>query len=240
MLRFAGLFATLFAVATLWAAPVAAATSVKTERITVTPNGDHATPDVDSAKDSDADKAGDSPEGAVPAEALPSQAEQATTVQTDVTELPEVHYGEKDLPEPVRRMRQAILEAARSGDPEALRPVLESNEMMPTLSFGEIGDPIDFLKQSSGDGKGQELLAIMTEILESGWVLVDKGTPQEKYVWPYFAAYPLDKLTPPQMVELYRIVTAADVDEMRNYGTYIFYRFGIGPDGTWHFFVAGD
>jgi hypothetical protein len=27
---------------------------------------------------------------------------------------------------------------------------------------------------------------------------------------------------------------------MLAFGVYSFYRVGIGPDGTWHFFVAGD
>ena len=60
------------------------------------------------------------------------------------------------------------------------------------------------------------------------------------YVWPYFYRYPLDKLSPSQLVELFRIVTASDFAEMQNHGTYMFYRVGIGPDGTWHFFVAGE
>ena len=138
------------------------------------------------------------------------------------------------------RLREQILAAARSGDVEKLRPVLESNEMPPTLSLSQIDDPIEFLKQSSGDPNGRELLAILTEILEAGWVHVDVGTPQEMYIWPYFARFPLNKLTPPQEVELYRILTAADVEEMRDFGAYIFYRVGIAPDGTWHYFVAGD
>ncbi len=69
---------------------------------------------------------------------------------------------------------------------------------------------------------------------------VDVGTPQEMYVWPYFARYPLNRLPPPQEVELYRILTADDVEEMRDFGVYVFYRVGIGQDGTWHYFVAGE
>ena len=64
--------------------------------------------------------------------------------------------------------------------------------------------------------------------------------PNELYVWPYFFAVPLDRLTPPQRVELFKIVTAGDYEEMKTYGTYIFYRVGITPEGRWSFFVAGD
>jgi hypothetical protein len=51
---------------------------------------------------------------------------------------------------------------------------------------------------------------------------------------------PLRRLTPEQKVELFRIVTGSDYKKMKEFGAYIFYRVGIAPDGTWHFFVAGD
>jgi hypothetical protein len=43
-----------------------------------------------------------------------------------------------------------------------------------------------------------------------------------------------------QRVELFRIVTGADYKDMVEFGAYAFYRVGIAPDGTWHFFVSGD
>jgi hypothetical protein len=69
---------------------------------------------------------------------------------------------------------------------------------------------------------------------------MDAGTADEMYVWPYFFAVPLDKLNAQQRVELFKIVTAGDYDDMKTYGSYIFYRVGITPDGRWSFFVAGD
>jgi hypothetical protein len=84
------------------------------------------------------------------------------------------------------------------------------------------------------------VLSILTMILEAGYVRVDEGTPQEMYVWPYFVRMSLSALTPQQKVELFRIVTGADYKDMMKLGVYAFYRLGIGPDGTWHFFVTGD
>ncbi|MCR2600294.1 hypothetical protein NSP09_24545, partial [Salmonella enterica] len=82
------------------------------------------------------------------------------------------------------------------------------------LSLGEYdGTPLEFLKSLSGDSNGQELLAILVDLLESGYAHLDAGTPNEVYVWPYFFAYPLDKLDDRQMVELYQIVTAGDFEE---------------------------
>lgn len=161
------------------------------------------------------------------------------TAETPEVDAPPVHYGADELPPMVARMRSELMEAARTGRVEALRPVLEQNEMPPTLSFEGVDDPIEHLKDASGDPDGREILALLLEILEAGWVHVDAGTPQEMYIWPYFARWPLDALSPEQEVELYRILTAYDVDEMRRHGGYIFYRVGIGPDGTLHYFVAG-
>jgi hypothetical protein len=69
---------------------------------------------------------------------------------------------------------------------------------------------------------------------------INKGTPQEMYVWPYLAHVPLANLTPQQSVDLYRLMTAQDVRDMRTLNSWVFWRLGIGPDGTLHFFLAGE
>ena len=155
--------------------------------------------------------------------------------------LPEIIYNLDRLPEPVRRMHDLIVEAARSGEIERLRPLIGMGDGATQLSFGGVeGDPIEFLKTLSGDAEGQEILAIMEEVLDAGFVKLDPGTPNELYVWPYFFGIPLDRLDPRQRVELFKIVTAGDYEDMKAFGTYIFYRVGITPEGRWAFFVAGD
>jgi hypothetical protein len=178
----------------------------------------------------------------VPGSDTPLEIERTVPEQTaeTATDRPEVLYDISNLPKPVARMHAQMMEAALSGDINRMRIILESNEVMPTLSFGEIEDPIDFLKESSGDGEGYEILAILADTLDAGFVHVDAGTPQEMYIWPYFARYPLHELTPDEKVELFRIVTSADFAEMEQFGAWTFYRVGIGPDGTLHYFVAGD
>lgn len=154
---------------------------------------------------------------------------------------PAINYDMDALPEPVARMRQLILDAARTGDIEKLRPLLGTGERQTALSLSVLeGDPIAFLKDISGDPEGQEILAILSEILEAGYVHLDAGKPTELYVWPYFFARSLEGLTPEQKVELFRIVTAGDYADMKQVGAYIFYRVGITPAGEWTFFVAGD
>ncbi|GGB51735.1 hypothetical protein GCM10011316_24670 [Roseibium aquae] len=182
---------------------------------------------------------------AIPAEDTASEPpdEPGPAVAADPAgEMPplQVQYDPGSLPPPVRRMREQLREAAIRADLDRLRMVLESNEVPPTLSLTAIGDPIEFIKTSSGDGEGYETLAILLDVLDAGFVHVDQGTPQEMYVWPYFARYPLHELTADQKVELYRIVTSGDFEEMMIYGVWTFYRVGIGPDGTLHYFVAGE
>ncbi|WP_309084022.1 cytoplasmic protein [Chelativorans sp.] len=155
--------------------------------------------------------------------------------------LPEVIYDVSRLPEPVQRMRRLIIEACRSGDIERLRPLIGTGEEATQLTLGDPPqDPIQLLREISGDEKGQEILAILLEVMEAGFVRLNAGTEQEHYVWPYFFAIPLEELTDPQRVELFTIVTAGDYEEMKNFGAYIFYRSAITPEGQWLFFVAGD
>lgn len=157
------------------------------------------------------------------------------------TPLPEIVYDLGKLPEPVRRMHGLIVEAAKTGDIEKLRPLIGVGDNITQLSLGGIeGDPIEFLRELSGDKEGQEILAILEEVLDAGYVHVEAGTPNELYVWPYFFAIPLDRLDARQRVELFKIITAGDYEDMKTYGAYIFYRVGISPEGQWSFFVAGD
>ena len=152
--------------------------------------------------------------------------------------VPEIITDLSRLPPPVARTRARILAAARSGELQQLAALM--NETTPIFSFTDDKDPVAFWKAVYPDSDGVEALSILITILETGFVQVDAGTPHEIYVWPYFVRMSLPALTPAQKVELFRIVTGADYKDMLAFGVYAFYRVGIGPDGTWHFFVAGD
>jgi hypothetical protein len=153
---------------------------------------------------------------------------------------PEIITDLSRLPQPVARMRERILAAAKSGELKKLVTAMQTNETMPIFSLGDDKDPAAFWRKTYPDSDGLEVLAILIGILEAPYVHVEKGTAQEMYLWPYFARMPLKSLSPEQKVELFRIVTGADYKDMLDFGAYSFYRIGIGPDGTWHFFVSGD
>ncbi|MEL6435173.1 MAG: hypothetical protein AAFP99_00120 [Pseudomonadota bacterium] len=153
----------------------------------------------------------------------------------------DISYDFDALPPPVKRMRELIIEAAKSGDPEQLRALIGTGADTTRLSFGDIeGDPIEYIRSVSGDAQGHEMLAILQEVMEAGYVRLDAGLETELYVWPYFFALPLEGLTPVQRVELFKLVTAGDYEDMLSFGAYIFFRVGITPEGKWLFFVAGD
>jgi hypothetical protein len=143
------------------------------------------------------------------------------------------------LPGAVARTRERILKAARSGDPQKLSALMQASGM-PVFSHTQKQDPAAVWKESFPDSEGVEILSILISILETGLVRLDADTPQETYLWPYFARLPLKTLTPAQKVDLFRIVTGADYKDMLEVGRYAFYRVGIGPDGSWRYFVAGD
>jgi len=176
---------------------------------------------------------------AAPAQAQVPAAPKAKDAQPAAA-LPEVMRDLSSLPEPVRATRERILAAAKSGDPTKVAEVMKSFDPVPMFSLGGDSDPAAYWKSSYPDSDGLEALAILGEVLESPFVLLDKGTAQEMYVWPYFFGLPLAKLTPEQKVELFRLITGSDWKEMQEFGAYIFYRVGIAPNGSWQFFVAGD
>jgi hypothetical protein len=151
---------------------------------------------------------------------------------------PEIITDLARLPGAVARTRERILTAARTGDLGKLAALMATDETV--FTFSDDKDPIAFWKTNYPDSDGLEVLAILISVLETGFVRVEEGTRQEMYVWPYFVRMPIKTLSSAQKVELFRIVTGPDYKDLVAFGAYAFYRVGIGPQGTWHFFVAGD
>jgi hypothetical protein len=144
------------------------------------------------------------------------------------------------LPEKVREMRDAILAAARSGDIEALRTPLEWNELKPEIGGSQGADPVAVWRKASGDGEGREILAVLIDVLEAPYAVVDAGGKDARFVWPGYAEVALSSLSPADEVGLYRLLRPAEANAMRDAGRWTWWRLVIGADGTWHSFVKAE
>ena len=170
---------------------------------------------------------------AASSERLPDPAEDGAAQSAD---SPQVIYDPSTLPDPVQRMLGKIISAAQTGNLEAMRAVLESNELKPMVAATHVHDPIQYWMEQSRNGTGRDVLAAMLNIIASGAVLTGKGH-DAVYVWPYFAEADIAKLTPPQQVEFYRVVPPKKAEAIVKSGKYDYYRLGISPAGVWHYFI---
>ena len=150
-------------------------------------------------------------------------------------------FDTEALPAPVARMRDALIRHATAGDVAAVARLADpgSDGTQRSLDPSETSVE-DELRSQSGDADGYETLAIMLDVLEAGYVVLDEGTEDELYLWPYFAAVPLSSLDAAQRVQALRLLTAGDFAESEQFGSYIFYRLGIDAAGRWRFFIIGD
>jgi hypothetical protein len=175
-----------------------------------------------------------SPAGAVPAE------EKAAT-QSKATAKERAYHG--SLPQPVADMRDQILSAVQAGNIDELKGAIEWNEIKPDFGEGPGGDAIAYLKKSSADGEGREVLAILANLLALPPARLAIGSDPENamvYVWPYLAELPPDGLTGSEQVDLLRLVPADKAKAMRDARKWSWWRIAIGADGTWHTFRKYD
>jgi hypothetical protein len=133
------------------------------------------------------------------------------------------------LPEPVEAKRAAILEAAESGDHEAVA-ALASDQFSYTFGGPVEGGPAEFWRQA--EANGDEPLESLARILRMPYTL-SRGL----YVWPFAYDRTPDELTPYEEDLLAQLPGGGDVFTG---GGYLGWRAGIEPDGDWVFFVAGD
>src|SRR5947207_9213522 len=135
------------AVVCLLCLPVLAAPAgkpVETQTIIVPPDrGDddgatiaqHAMPQIPPAAGG-GDESPASPGAAAPEE--PPAAAPPANADNPPKPVPVVEYDVSKLPDPVKQLREKIIAAAATGDPEKLRPIIESNGEPPQLSLNDI------------------------------------------------------------------------------------------------------
>ena len=153
---------------------------------------------------------------------------ETVTVTTTVTQtVTETAAGDATaLPDAVEETRRGLLEAAQSGDVEALEPFVTDRL---SYTFGEPveGGAIAYFKQL--EAQGQDPLGTLAKLLQLPYTLA-----QGNYVWPWVYTVPATDLT-----DYEKQLLGEFADDFAG-PTYLGYRVGIAPDGTWIFFVAGD
>lgn len=177
---------------------------------------------------------------AVFAATAPVSAQEQAAEEGYVWPTPEISSDLSLLPEPVRAKREALIEAARTGDIEALRPIVEAQEFPPNFSFGAPEDGIAYLKETSEDGEGRQILGLLLDLLDQPFAYYPDREGETYYIWPYLAELPPHELTPEQTVDAYRLLSHAELEELRGAGAWYYWRVFISETGDWSAFVAGD
>lgn len=148
--------------------------------------------------------------------------------------------GDVALPPHVSEMRDMILQAVRTGRLEDLQAAIDLSELPPEFGAANGVDPIAHLRSASGDGMGREILAVLGNLLLSTPAHLPIGRDVENntvYVWPAVSEANLDKLTPAQEVDLYRLMPVAEAKTIVTGKKWTWWRLAIGADGTWLTFM---
>ena len=117
---------------------------------------------------------------------------------------------------PCAKRARRLMEAARSGDIEALRPLIGDGRDATQLSLGPPAeDAIAYLRSISGDSHGHEILAILYEVLSAGFC------PSAEWRRGRDVCLALFSTSCRSMnwmrasgVELFKLVTAGDYEDM--------------------------
>ena len=159
------------------------------------------------------------------------------TMGTPTVGLADMKFDSNSLPEHVDAMRNAILDAAETGNIDEMRIPIELNEIPPLINGSAEGDPVSLLRQISPDTDGAEVLAGILEILAMPAVRSADG---QTFTWPYLATRDLRLAKPMEKVDLFRLIPGTDAKQMLKSGKYSYFRLEIGADGTWHTFQIGQ
>lgn len=144
--------------------------------------------------------------------------------------------ADADLPRAVAQTRSGILSAARSGDYDMLRPLLDRDVFLSDFGFGgDAPDPI-----SRWQELGRDPLQMMAILLGMEHV-VEETNEGVLYRWPSYdeETTSLDNLRPADRRAFRSILSARDARRLvpdPEYG-YVGPRLGILEDGTWWFFI---
>lgn len=140
------------------------------------------------------------------------------------------------LPEQVARKRAQIWKAAKGGDYEEVASFASREGFEYTFGGAVPGGPAAYWRRvdQTTDERPIETLAA---ILELPYVYQAES---KLYVWPDAFTRKASTLTPEEKEQLAEAIGAEGLKFYEQLGNYLGYRAGIGEDGNWVFYVAGD
>ena len=146
-----------------------------------------------------------------------------------------------NLPELVITTRHDIIETAQFGNMNPMLEIVDRNEIWPVPDFGPDANyenaPIHSWVAQSQQTEGRYILAQMIEILSLPYAIKPLTQGVDLYIWPYFAEADLSYPCTEDMIDLLKIVTPTEYNNIRKTGKYTGYQLAIGTDGTWHYFA---
>jgi hypothetical protein len=158
-----------------------------------------------------------------------SETETRVETETQVVTETETVAEPVGLPPEVAETHAALLEAAESGDYEALRPLIPEEGFSYTFGLPPEGGPIAYWQQVEAES-GESPIEVLARILRLPYTL-----SAGRYIWPFAYDKQEDELTD------YERELLGDLAFYSGAGSgYLGWRAGIEPDGTWRFFIAGD
>lgn len=142
------------------------------------------------------------------------------------------------VPDPVKRTRQEIFDAAAACDYERLGELAEQGNRDFTFSFGGGNDAAEFWRRQEQEGADPLHKLVVLLDLSHATRQVEAST---QYLWPSAFAYDSwDEVPEREKQELSRLYSAEELEGFERFGAYVGHRVGIAADGEWLFFVAGD
>jgi hypothetical protein len=161
-----------------------------------------------------------------------NELEAAETVVETTTETETAESG-SGLPVAVEETRMDLLDAAHSGNYEALQPLIPATGFTYTFGGEVEGGAIPYWQQLERDSN-EKPLETLEAVLSMPPVLT-RGI----YVWPW--AYAVESADDLSEHERELLAPLGPTSRLFVPETgYLGWRAGIAPDGTWVFFVAGD
>lgn len=178
----------------------------------------------------------------------PTQSPQPIGEECSATELDaDAHPREPhtDLPTAVVEMRARIVQAALRCDYDALNALALDGRDFFSYSFGDPNEePGDYWRRIEEEKPRfrQPVLRLLVQTLDLSFCTDQFEDPDgegtvTQYAWPAAScATPTDE----QWAELEDLYSEEEIEDMKDFGSFILWRIGIYDDGDWTFYIAGD